>query len=473
MAQIDTSMYPQPGAPQNPLQALSTLVGIRNANIQAVGAQQAIQRNQLEMNAQQAVGAATQGATNPDGSFDTNRFMGLVRNDPNAAYEALAAQQVAQSQRAQQLQLAMEKQGQFNSVLGSTLAEATNPDGSFNESKLTPEIIAGRVGELVNMGVLDAKTAASELGSMPTDPGQRFSWLKGHLAQGMAAQQQVEAAFGQINQVDNGAQIVTNRIPTMGTGTLPNIDKQMSPGEAASPVGAVDAEGHPIAITKSNFAQRGQVKTGLSPSETAAQGVTGHGNAQQGMELQGAANEVPNIKAILGNMQGDLKYFTSGNGSKEWKELLNAGATLGLPVNKNAVASQENFNKFAIMLAQRTGQQFGGNGSDQRWLGSIESNPNQALTKEGNRRIINILKGNMDALAAANTAWQNWQQQGRGGETFGRFMQQFNSKIDPRFFQMQYMNPQERQQMLNGMSPQERNQFINKLNTAKQNGWIK
>jgi hypothetical protein len=465
VAGFDFSMYPQ-NSGQNPLQTLSSLVGIQG---------QAINNNitMRAATAQQALGEATQGATNPDGSFDPSRFMGLVRGDPRAAFEAQKAAEFAQQQRVSQLSVALEKQTQFNSVLGSTLSEATKPDGTFDEAKIDPGVIAGRVGEMVNMGVLDAKTAASELASMPTDPSQRFQWLKGHLAQGMAAQQQVEAAFGQLVQNDNGAQIVSNRAPVMGPGTIPTIQKQMSPGEAAQPVqGPVGPNGETTTEPLGERAGQGKITTGKGPAFTAAAGVSGQGNAQQGMALQQQAQEVPNIKAILGHMAGDLKYFQTGPGTSEWKELLAAGINLGIPVNKNAVASQENFNKFAVMLAQRTGQQFGLNSSDQRFLSSVESNPNQQLSKEGNRRIINILKGNADALATANQVWQNWQQQGHGGETFGRFMSKFNSQFDPRIFQMQYMNADEKQRMMQGMSASERQQFQQKLAAAQSRGWV-
>jgi len=465
MAQIDTSMYPQPAAPQNPLQTLSSLVGIQG---QALS-------NQITAraaNAQQAIGEATQGATNPDGSFDPNRFMGLVRGDPRAAFEAQKAQEFAQQQQVSQLSVALEKQTQFNSVLGSTLSEATKDDGSFDESKISPEMIAGRVGELVNMGVLDAKTAASELGSMPTDPSQRFQWLKGHLAQGMAAQQQVEAALGSLIQVDNGQQITTQRIGGFG-GNMEPVQKQLSPSEATSPVSYTDSEGTPQIETKEQFiAEGGKKQAGLNPGASAAQGVSGSENAKQAMDLQTQANEVPNIKAILGHMQGDLKYFQTGPGTSEWKQLLAAGVNLGIPVNKNAVASQENFNKFSVMLAQRTGQMFGGNGSDQRFLAAVEANPNQQLSPEGNRRIINILKGNADALATANRVWQNWQQQGHGAETFGRFMSKFNQNFDPRIFQMQYMSPEERARMMGGMSSEEQKQFDQKYQAAVKRGWV-
>ena len=102
---IDTSMYPQAAPAQNPLQTLSTLTSIRNANLAAQGQAISNQQNMLQMNAQQAIGQAAQGATNPDGSFDSSRFMGLVRGDPRAAYEASQAQAFAQEQQMKQVAL--------------------------------------------------------------------------------------------------------------------------------------------------------------------------------------------------------------------------------------------------------------------------------------------------------------------------------------------------------------------------------
>lgn len=200
-------------------------------------------------------------------------------------------------------------------------------------------------------------------------------------------------------------------------------------------------------------------------------------NAGQAMNLQKAAATVPQQKALLGNMESKLGDFSSGPGSSAWKQLA-AGVQRVYGGNAQSIASQEDFNKMAGMIAQQQFQSLGGTGTDAKLDSAMSTSPNSALSGRGNKEIIHMLKGNADALSAMNSEWQQAQlpvNAGGMGQTpqdFGKFQAQFNRQYDPRAFQLQYMNPSERKQMLTGMAPSEKATFKNAVNTAVDKGWI-
>jgi hypothetical protein len=229
-----------------------------------------------------------------------------------------------------------------------------------------------------------------------------------------------------------------------------------------------------------NLNQRDQNMTssGLPPSLPAgpslgqpeAAAVTGKASAEQGVSLQQTADNVPQRKALLGQMEGALKDFNSGPGADQWKTIL-AGTNRLFGTNSDRVAGQEEFDKLATQLAQQQFQALGGTGTDDKLDSARKASPSSFLSNYGNQKIIALLKGNEDAIAAKNQAWQQWQEV-NGPESFGQFSTQFNKNYDPRAFQLQYMAPKEIKSMLSGMNKTERTKFRETVNSAVENGWI-
>src|SRR6185312_10128203 len=453
----------------NPLAMAGEMAGIGNA----------VQQNILlrkTIGAQQAVGQQVQAATGADGQLDPNAFMVGVKNDPAAAYGAQGAQEFAQAQRQAQLlqqttQLANAhaQWGVINDSVGSLLQK---PNVSAKD-------VADGVGNLVAMNVIDAKTGAAELAGMPSSPDELPNWLRGHLVRGMQAQQQIEAMIGPQQLVDTGGQIQGVRAPTIADSSatpqpsVAPIDKTMSPGEAASPVAGFDEKTQqPVLETKGQFAQQGSMPAGPKLGAETAANVTAAGAANQGLALSHQADEARDTKALLGNLKADLGGFSAGPGAGEWKHILAGLQRLGVSIDPNMVANQENFNKVATMLAQRQFAQLGGTGTDRQLGSAIESNPNQALSNLGNERIVAMLKGNSDAIMLKNQVWQRWLQNGHSPASYNQFATEFNKAYDPRAFQMQYLSPAERKQMVSGMAPAEQAQFRSQYNAAVKRGWV-
>lgn len=453
---VDTSMYnTKPPEPINPLTMATGIAGLQRTGLE----------NQLlgrTMGAQQAVGEAAQGAIGPDGQIDPAAFLTAVKNNPQAAYGAVEAAQNATALQTAQLAQAHEQYGILNSAISSLLSQPN----------VTQKDIIHQATTLAKEGVISYKMAAAEIGSMPPDnDAQLRPWLENHLAKSLEGQAQVAALIGTPQPVNTGGQTQFVRTPALGATPAP-LTNTLSPEAASTPVAGVDAQGHPIAMTRAQFAQRGQIQTGLSPSETAAQNVSGANNAQQGIDLQRAAAMVPDMKGALGNMQGELADFNSGPGADQFKTFKAALLRLRVPgIDPNGVASAEEFNKNAEKLLQWQFGMIGGTGTDAKFNSAMHSNPNMGLSNLGAKGLIGFAKGNADAIALENNIWQKYQQSG-GAQSFGQFQNSFNKKYDPRVFAMQYLSNADRAKVYGGMTATEKAEFNKKYDYAVHNGWV-
>jgi hypothetical protein len=143
-----------------------------------------------------------------------------------------------------------------------------------------------------------------------------------------------------------------------------------------------------------------------------------------------------------------------------------------LPANwqfdPKSIASQEQFNKQAGLLAQSQFAAIGGTGTDTKFNASYSTSPNETLSKMGNKGIIRFLKGNGDAIQAKTEAWQQWRYgtmgapkrgipptEPQGADTYDQFSREFNSHFDPRAFQFKYIPKAERQTYVDRMDPEE------------------
>lgn len=480
---VDTSIYSNQAKPINPLATFGSIANTANA----------LNQNRLFQQtfaARKAIGQAYQNAINPaTGQLDTNKLLGSVAADPNAGFMAgdVAAQALARKQaelgiQKDQLDLANKHLANMNNRIGSLLAMPN----------VTPKAVISSVGDAIAEGAITPKIAAQELSSMPSDPGQLKTWLTEHLIRNLDAQQKVQALYGQIQPVDTGGQVNVLAVsPMIGARSLGTVQKTMAPGDAATPVPAFNPQtNQPVLLSKQQFANKtgvgapagqsgeipaaGGIPAGPPLGAQAAAEVTGKESAQQGIDLQQAADAVPQKKAILGNLDAALGNFTSG-AAADWKligkKFANAANPFGDTFNAKTIASQEEFNKQATMLAQQQFQTLGGTGTDMKLGSTMHTSPNELLSNLGNHEIIALLKGNEDAIRAKNEAWQNWQQT-HGSQSYGQFQTEFNKEYDPRVFQAQYLDAEGKKSLLSGMTKTEQTQFRNAYNTAVEKGWI-
>jgi hypothetical protein len=216
----------------------------------------------------------------------------------------------------------------------------------------------------------------------------------------------------------------------------------------------------------------------LPPGFSEAASSIGAASAGQANALT-AANDTSMVrKGMLGNLEEDLSKFTAGP-SADWTRVAKAWVNRNVPLpegwqfDPKSIASQEQFNKQAAMLAQQQFQAIGGTGTDAKFSSAFTTSPNETLSQLGNKGIIRLLKGNEDAIQAKNTAWRKWVREGRGPQTYPEFSDAFNERFDPRSFQFKYLPQNERQAYVDHMDPEERQQFLHNLTYARRQGWIR
>ncbi|WP_434108019.1 hypothetical protein [Paraburkholderia caffeinilytica] len=218
------------------------------------------------------------------------------------------------------------------------------------------------------------------------------------------------------------------------------------------------------------------IQTGPALGATPAANTLAEGAAKQGLALQTQAEGAPMRKAYLEQMDNALGQFSGGAGS-DWslyaKSMINRSLPDGMqPFDPKSIASQEDFNKQATQYALQQFQTLGSAGSDNSMQTTLHANPNQLLSNMGNHQIVQLLKGNEDAVDVKNRAYQQWLSQGNSPKDYGQFQTLFNQRFDPRVFQSVYMAPNERSTLIQGMTPAEQQAFRTKYNYAVQNGWI-
>lgn len=213
------------------------------------------------------------------------------------------------------------------------------------------------------------------------------------------------------------------------------------------------------------------VAAGPPLGAVAAANETGNQSAKQGAELQKLADAVPQRKANLETLEQKLPDFKGGPMADRNLYIKEFANQFGIPWDKKGVASQEEFNKVAGQIALAQLQNLG-TGTDEKLGTAVKSNPSSLLSNMGNKQIIQMLKGNEDAIAVKQQAWQQWLDAGNGTETFGSFQKEFNKVYNPRVFQFVYMDPKERTDMINKMSKSERSKFVKSLDHAEANGWV-
>lgn len=504
MAEVDTSSYLKPQPPGNPLDTITKF------------GQAASTIGDLE------AGKAVQGAIGPDGEIDRNALAqtlkGTVAGSMKAiptlnAYETLRqAGHVADEAGYDNFRKRMEL---VNNVF-APLASKDNPTihdvNSAAAQILDPKLNGSKYG-LTFPVVMNALKNFRGADGRPLEGAalkQRILEVQSMSLKSLEAIQQHKQ---QSTQVDTGTDIrqeptgtninprfpvVPKRIP-VGTAQVdtdpnsPNYRKSVltppqppAPSMEMTPGGAIKPPSNALSgvvapqsfddLYKSRIA--GGPAAGLAPGVAAAATKTAEASADMGNQLVAAANQAPITEGILQNMDKTLGEFTSGPGA-DWtrvgKAFANTVLPAGMKFDPKSIASQEEFNKQAYSLAQSQFQALGGTGTDAKLASAASTSPNELLSKEGNKGIVQLLRGNNDALKVKAKEWNKWKKDPvHGGEdSYAEFSDRFNEDFNPRVFQFKYIPTTERNAWYQAMSPDDRRAFEKSAKIAKQNGWIK
>jgi hypothetical protein len=410
---------------------------------------------------------------------ELNRLISTPSNGPQQIQQWQGVSQ-------QQLQLGLQRLQATNQIFGA-IAAKQNP---------TMEDVMAAATALRQIGVPSTHIAQGLSDFAGKDPAGIKAEAFRHITRNMSIEQQMRSGYGSTELVDNGQQKLPVQVRQgPGGGVFPAggspIQNQLTPSDAASPMpGPPNARNQPTVIPKGKFAEdAGTAAPGTyvrpgggapmpvapAPGAAESQQETAVAGARQGLDLQKSAEGVPTRKGMLANLETDLDQFTAGPGA-DWQNVSKAWANRNvLPqsfqFDPKSIASQEMFTKQATQLAQQQFGALGGTGTDAKLDSAIKTNPSTALSDMGNRGIIQLLKGNEDAINAKNQAWQKWKTT-HGADTYDQFTTKFNKVYNPLVFQAQYMNPEEVRKLRTKLSEPDRKRFEEGYRIAKGNNWL-
>ena len=434
--------------------------------------------------------------------------MGQIQGIANASETNKLLQQHQQLQGIAITTAQAQKYDQQLGLVSQALAATYAQDNGNPTRKHVTDAVSDLITK--NPGIFDKDFAAKALGDLPSDTEEEQaraqggsavkSWLIGHASRNQQGREALAPLLPDMKPVDVGGQI---QMVDMNPRTNPKLaqmqlQKGFTPGEATAPdnIGFDPTTGAPIVGTHAQatqIRQGGIAAPGALPSQAAAPGpVPGNGlgiktpppgtaeaNAGMAKDAQAHATEIMNAgvlaqqhQGILRNMLKEGDEFTSGPLAHITKEsvsgLNEVAARLGLPqINPESVASQEGYGKFAQLLAR---QQLASGTNDDR-ASAMASNPNDALSNMGKRRMAQTLLGNADAARAKADALSEYMTKNGAGSSW-RFEHEIGKNFDQRAYQLQHMDPKERQKFLENLKPGELEAVRNAFNYGHEKGYL-
>lgn len=513
MAEIgtDTSSYPRPQPPQNPL---DQILKVRDT----AGALGDIE-----------VGKGLQQAIQPDGSIDRNILAQVLKGSVAGSMRAPQALNALETLR--QAGYAADAQGlqNFHTRMGlvaratSHIIDDPSKDGVMRGFGylLNPNNKGSEVGLTVPQ-IADAQKQFYDAKGNIKPAAELVKIAKQLNTQALSSQEALSIHLPGSENVDTGQRIVTaptgsKMNPAIGRtiqkeippeATQPGSDNQPTfrgtqppstgadvrmPGQPDISKRIVGYEGQPTSGGKPvKLAQPGDGTEYGKPRGGAAAAPPGFGTATEAeaqnsgrmaAELQTANNEAPATKAIIGNLEKEAKNFTSGP-LADYKRVGKSFAIANLPIPSSlkkegaifdpaSVADQESFNKNIYNLVQSQFKALGGTGTDAKLDSASHTSPSELMSQVGVKNILSLLKGNQDAIQAKTKAWNEWRKV-NGPQSYPQFAEDFNSKFDPRVFQFKYMDKPQRQEYFNKIdNPEERQELKRRVEYAHDAGWVK
>lgn len=473
---------------------------------------QALQLKQLQDQrlSNRAVSQAYKENTGADGVINYAALTAALANGP-AAYNIPQIQaQINEARNSQlnydknKLELAQKRTDLLSGGFGGLLASGN----------ITPQAVMQIASQGIRQGLFSPQDAVNFTSDMPSDPSQLQNWAKQKYVGFSQDSDRLKLLMPQTQTINTGGQQVVSAFdPLTGAPTGQNAvyNNTMSPDAASRPTQIFDpATGTMRNVTREQFAQMsapgggGQmgipmdqaggapgglgtgrmqapgmvsapgVAAGPALGATQAAEVIGKGAAQASLALQSAADAAPQSIYQLQNMRTALSDINTGPNA-DWRGQAQA-LVLGIApeiaqkvgIDPQKVASQEEFKKFSVQLAQATSQGLG-EGTDSKLASAVAANPNISLSKLGNQQIIDVLIATQRATQAKNSAWQA---SGLPPEQFNKFSTQWNKEIDPRVFAAQDMDNEHVWKMVDSLPKRDQEAFMKSWAKAQAAGYV-
>ncbi|MES2340029.1 MAG: hypothetical protein V4537_18195 [Pseudomonadota bacterium] len=199
----------------------------------------------------------------------------------------------------------------------------------------------------------------------------------------MGTQQQAQNLAAGRAMSDNGPGAQS----PLGTGRLPPALTNPNKPPAAAATPATPPGVNPL--------PGGGFAVGQPPGQHAQQVASATASAAKFQDYADQDVQAQSQAAILGNMLGDTKQFTTGALAGKIEAVRNFAIRLGVKGGVEAQTAQESFNKLAAQLANSQGA-----GSDARLGVNVAANPHQELSPGGVDQMVRQLQGNADYIRA-------------------------------------------------------------------------
>ena len=494
----------------DPSIALSTSQG--GNLLQTLSAATQLKGIQQQQAANQAASAAYKQATDPNtGQVDYNLLTSILSQGP-AAYNLPQIQaQVNEAKTnqlnydAKKLELAQKRTDLLSAGFG----------GLLQSGNITPQAVMQLASTGIRQGLFSPADAVNFTSDMPSDPAQLQAWAKQKYVGFSTDSDRLKTLMPQNQTINTGAQqVVASFDPLTGgaTGQTTVFNNQLSPEAASQPTQVFDpATGTMRNVTRQQFAnmangvpqaggqggyqggmgQPSQGGLGSGRIQAPQQGAPGlqaapalgqqvgaevsaRGSADASLALQNQADNAPQAIYQLQNMRKALSGITTGPNAN-WQGKAQAlalqvapGVAERLGIDPQKVASQEEFNKYSVQLAQELSKGLG-NGTDEKLASAVAATPNLGLSKLGNQQIIDVLISTQRGIAAKNQAWQS---SGLSADQYNKWSSQWNKDIDPRVFALQDMDNAQAWKSVQSLPKKDQDALMKSWNKAAAAGYV-
>jgi len=183
------------------------------------------------------------------------------------------------------------------------------------------------------------------------------------------------------------------------------------------------------------------------------------------------AMDSPARQNVLQNISEYADKVTTGTGRDALNKLKGIPELQGLLGNPS---DYQTLSKFLQQNAIRNWQAAGGSGTDTQLNAALNASPNTTQTPETIKHLAQYAIAGEKALVGKANAMQNFMADPRNNtqQAQAQFEAQWRNTIDPRVYQMQLMQPEERAQFIQKMSPAEAKTFGQKYLALKQMGGL-
>jgi hypothetical protein len=421
-------------APINPLQQALSVAQYRAINASGMAQQQQLAANR-------ATSAAYQQATDPNtGQVDNNKLVGILSQNPDAAYNLPQVIQGIGAQKQQQttlnttnFDLAMKQNGFLNQRLGAI--DPASPTFQADVMRTATDFVHNFQG--------DPQKVQGQLSDLPplgSTPQQNSLWLQRHLAAIGAVGEQLKSLQPQFAPVNTGpATVAVNQNPLAlgGVGSVGyTVQNGLSKSEALAPGVTINQGGQPVTYTK------GQMDSGQVPQQQGggyqtappmgAQGIA-DAAGQRYSSLQQAASQAKPLMQTYDMAAQALQGTIAGKGAAAALNVPALLNTFGIQAGSDSVKNNQLLVNYLNSAADQAASSLGLSGSDSRLAAAKAGQPDPAhMNAPALLESIQHVKGLQQAVLDRQQATTNFlAQNGNNTSALPQFETKWNQSFNP------------------------------------------